>query len=142
MRRATRAVTQYYDAALKPAGFRATQYTILETLYRAGPSTQSRIARILAIDNTTLSRSLKLMADAHWISATAGKDRRQVVFRLTSKGKILLERAHPLWEQAQNELKSAFGASQWEHLFPLMDRMLATIEDERVPSARDSSSAP
>jgi DNA-binding MarR family transcriptional regulator len=130
MRRATRAVTQYYDAALKPAGFRATQYTILETIYRAGPSSQSRLARVLAIDNTTLSRSLKLMIESRWINASPGTDRRHVVFKLTNKGKSLLEKAHPYWERAQEALRKAVGSPDWEQLFPLMDRMLATVADK------------
>ena len=36
LRRAMRVVSQHYDQALKPAGLRATQYTVLSVLDQAG----------------------------------------------------------------------------------------------------------
>jgi hypothetical protein len=37
VRRASRALTLLYDRALRPLGLRATQFTILQVLSRAGP---------------------------------------------------------------------------------------------------------
>src|SRR5213080_2504071 len=60
MRRAARAVTQLYDAALRPSGLRITQFTLLRALARAGgPMTQDALGELLAVDSTTLSRTLR-----------------------------------------------------------------------------------
>ena len=42
LRKATRMVTQLYDEALKPAGIRATQLTVLAATRSAGPMPPSR----------------------------------------------------------------------------------------------------
>src|SRR5205823_2489322 len=58
LRRAARAVTQAYEAALKHSGLRATQFTLLQVLERTGTSPQAALGELLALDPTTLSRTL------------------------------------------------------------------------------------
>jgi len=68
MRRAARAVTQLYDAALRPSGLRITQFTLLQVLATAGaPVTQGALGDFLAVDSTTLSRTLRPLERAKWI---------------------------------------------------------------------------
>src|SRR5258708_14318118 len=65
MRRAARAVTNYYDDLLLEAcGLRMTQITPLVVLYLAGPQTIHEIAGKLGLDRTTLTRNLKLLEQA------------------------------------------------------------------------------
>src|SRR5260370_27122614 len=65
MRRAARAVTNYYDGLLLEAcGLRMTQITPLVVLYLAGPQTIHEIAGKLGLDRTTLTRNLKLLEQA------------------------------------------------------------------------------
>src|SRR5258707_3186221 len=65
MRRAARAVTNYYDDLLLEAcGLRMTQITPLVVLYLAGPQTIHEIAGKLRLDRTTLTRNLKLLEQA------------------------------------------------------------------------------
>ena len=54
----TRAVTQLYDDVLRPSGLRVTQFSILETLARLGGANLKQLEDRLAIDQTTLTRSL------------------------------------------------------------------------------------
>ncbi len=60
-RRASRALTQLYDEALRPVGLRATQFTILQALSLTGEVSQGELAQILAMDSTTLTRTLRIM---------------------------------------------------------------------------------
>src|SRR5438093_3833551 len=65
---AARAVTQLYDAALRPTGLRITQFTLLRALARAGgPMTQDALGELLAVDSTTLSRTLRQLEQSKWI---------------------------------------------------------------------------
>src|SRR5712691_12742993 len=61
-RRASRALTQLYDEALRPLGLRATQFTILQALSLAGEVSQGHLGEMLAMDSTTLTRTLEIMA--------------------------------------------------------------------------------
>jgi hypothetical protein len=54
LRQAARQVTQFYDRFLAPSGVRATQYSILAKLKRAGPMSINALAADMVMDRTTL----------------------------------------------------------------------------------------
>ena len=59
LRRAARAVTRGYEAALKGTGLTPTQHTLLQALDLLGLSPQGALGELLAIDSTTLTRTLR-----------------------------------------------------------------------------------
>ncbi|MEE8273100.1 MAG: MarR family transcriptional regulator, partial [Alphaproteobacteria bacterium] len=59
LRKAARAVTQLYDAALGPSGLRATQFSLIAALGVRGAPTISQLAKAMVMDRTTLTRNLK-----------------------------------------------------------------------------------
>src|SRR6266850_8044063 len=61
LRMVTRAVTQLYDDALRPSRLRVTQFSILATIARMGEANLRQLEHALAIDQTTLTRSLNLL---------------------------------------------------------------------------------
>src|ERR1700732_2694349 len=85
-RRASRALTQLYEEALRPVGLRATQFTVLQTLSLAGEVTQGELGQILAMDSTTLTRTLNIMSRHDWISKRRGVDRREWRMRMSKAG--------------------------------------------------------
>jgi DNA-binding MarR family transcriptional regulator len=113
LRRASRAVTQHYDAALRRHGLRATQFNILQVLARAGEISQGRLGGILSMDSTTLTRTLEIMARRGWIAQRAGADRRQRHLSLSAMGRRRMRRATPAWEKAQSQLRGAVGEKLW-----------------------------
>jgi len=113
LRRAARAVTRLYDAALRDSGLRATQFTLLQAVERSGPSPQARLGAFLALDPTTLTRTLRPLARAGWIRATPGRDQREVRWSLTPAGRKRLARAWPAWEQAQERLRARLRSEHW-----------------------------
>jgi len=116
LRRAARAVSRAYDDELRSAGVKGTQLTLLQVLNRAGTSTQAALGERLALDSTTLSRTLKPLARAGWIRAGGGEDRREVRWTLTPAGRRRLERALPAWERAQARLRKRVGEKYWKFL--------------------------
>src|SRR5215467_9693068 len=60
-RRTARAVTRLYDEALQPTGIRSTQFAILVGLKKAEPVPVGALGRMLGIDRTTMTRSLRLL---------------------------------------------------------------------------------
>src|SRR5215475_15991352 len=100
-RRTSRAVARLYDAALSPAGIRSTQFAILTAIAKLQPVSISRVAEILLIDATTMTRSLKLLEKDGLIEIAPRGERRQRLLTLTSKATKALAVAVPLWRQAQ-----------------------------------------
>jgi DNA-binding MarR family transcriptional regulator len=113
LRRAARAVTQLYDAALQGTGLRVTQFTLLQALAKMGPSPQAALGELLALDPTTLSRTLRPLERAGWIRHTPGRDRREVRWTLTRTGRRRLARATPAWERAQARLRARIRPEHW-----------------------------
>ena len=113
LRRASRALTQVYEHALRPLGLRATQFTVLQALSLAGEVPQGELGRILAMDSTTLTRTLEIMRRRSWIATRYGKDRRERWLRLAKAGEAELKRALPYWKKVQARLRRRFGNKCW-----------------------------
>jgi DNA-binding MarR family transcriptional regulator len=122
-RRSTRALTQLYEQTFRPLGLRASQFTILQVLSRAGEVSQGQLGDILAMDSTTLTRTLMIMRQQGWITERRGEDRRERRLRLARDGEALLERAAPEWKKVQARLRSELGERTWENLARLSDRV-------------------
>jgi DNA-binding MarR family transcriptional regulator len=114
LRRAARAVTRLYDAALRGTGLRVTQFTLLQALQRSRASSQARLGELLALDATTLTRTLRPLARAGWIRATPGRDRREVRWSLTPAGRARMARAWPAWERVQGRLRARLRPEHWK----------------------------
>jgi DNA-binding MarR family transcriptional regulator len=119
LRRTTRAVTHLYEEALRPLGLRATQFTILQALQRTGEITQGELGELLAIDSTTLTRTLHIMRRNGWVAERPGEDRRERWLQLAKAGRELLARTTPAWEKTQSRLTQKLGEGPWHTLFKL-----------------------
>jgi DNA-binding MarR family transcriptional regulator len=130
LRRAARAVTRVYDAALRPTGLRVTQFTLLQALSLAGnPLRQGILGEILALDITTLSRTLRPLEEAKWIRSFAGADGRERYIELTPLGRRTVERATPAWESAQLRLQDALGSRDWAALRRVTTSAVAAAQE-------------
>ena len=116
LRRAARATTQLYDREFRGTGVNEAQFGLLQALARVGPVTQGRLGRLLAIDSTTLSRTLRPLEVKRWIRSEPGKDRRERQIALTGAGRSQLGRATPAWERAQERLRERIGSERWAAL--------------------------
>jgi DNA-binding MarR family transcriptional regulator len=115
-RKAARALTLLYDEALRPAGIRSTQFSLLTAVGGLGPVNVNALADQVVVDRTTLTRNLALLVRARLVAVEAGKDRRTRLATLTVKGRAALERALPLWEEVQGRIEKSVGAPRLERL--------------------------
>ncbi len=113
LRMVTRAVTQLYDDVLRPSGVRVTQFSILATIGRMREANLKQLEDTLAIDQTTLTRSLNLLERDGLIERSPHPDGRVKAMRLASKGARVLEIARPLWAQAQDQVLRELGRKRW-----------------------------
>ncbi|MGH7800505.1 MAG: MarR family winged helix-turn-helix transcriptional regulator [Thermodesulfobacteriota bacterium] len=116
LRKAARAVTQLYEAILRPTGLRATQFSLLVATSLFGPITVTRLAEMGVIDRTTLTRNFKPLVKRGYIEVVLGKDRRTRVVSLTGRGREVLRKTLPLWKKAQARVVKEFGQERWNSL--------------------------
>jgi DNA-binding MarR family transcriptional regulator len=102
LRRAGRAMTRHYQACFAGQGMRATQFTVLAALDQTGPVTISRLAALLGLERTTLTRNLRPLESKGWVRTLAeAKDQRTREVELTPKGRAAAVSALPAWRRAQ-----------------------------------------
>ncbi len=116
LRRAARVVSQRYEQAMRPAGIKVTQFTLLQALTLAGNISQGKLGELLGLDSTTLTRTLLLLKKKGWIESKPGEDRREIRLGLTAAGKRKYAMALPYWESAQRQLRKALGEASWNQV--------------------------
>ena len=127
----SRAVTQLYDDILRPSGLRMTQFSILATIARSGEANLRQLEAALAIDQTTLTRSLGLLQRDRVIERVPHPDGRIKSVRLTQKGRRMLDEARPLWAQAQNKVLREIGTTAWHDAERRLARLLHVAVEKR-----------
>lgn len=80
------------------------------------------------MDRTTLTRNLKPLLAAGWITTQRGEDARQKWVRLSRSGRGLLVRARPHWHAAQVQLETLFGAAPTAQLHAMLERLDVVLE--------------
>jgi len=141
LRRAARAVTQAYDAELRTTGMNPTQFTLLHFLSRSGEVSQGELGELLAIDTTTLTRTLEPLRKSGWIRVRSGDDRRERRWSLTPAGERKRVEGAPHWEAAQARLRARIGAGRFQSLLSELAVVAEAVRDtetDKVPRARRS----
>ena len=136
IRRAARALTQHYDEALRPVGLTITQFTILQALSLAGEPTQGELGELLAMDSTTLTRTLAIMSRNGWIGKHYGTDRRERRLRPSRAGESEFNRALPNWQTAQESLRERLGKRRWDELTKLINDTIPIIAEQSNSDAK------
>jgi DNA-binding MarR family transcriptional regulator len=116
VRRIARKLSSLYDAVLSPEKLTITQYSLLANIGRAGQLSHSVLAEKVGMERTTLTRNLRPLTRAKWVSSATGEDRRQHLLELTAAGKRKLLRSLPLWEEAQRQFLSQIGSESLQDL--------------------------
>ena len=113
LRKASRRISQFYDAALAPIGIKSTQFSILAEVERGtarGPLSMCELATAMVMDRSTLGHNLKpLERDRLLALRLTRTDRRKRHVELTRKGSSTLQRARRLWRTAEGRFEKIFG---------------------------------
>jgi DNA-binding MarR family transcriptional regulator len=111
-RRTTRAITRVFDDVFAPLRLKATQFNMLAAIAARESGSATEIAQVLAMDRTTLSRNLKPLREAGWVTVSGGAGRRPATLTLTALGQALLNQGIERWQSAQSSLTARLGAGQ------------------------------
>lgn len=127
VRRASRAVTQFYDAILKPSGLTIAQVGLLRQIDLATELSITELAQLIRVDRTTLNRNLKPLQQAGLLTITAGKDSRVRLITLSESGRTALASGLALWDAAQQQLQDYLGEEDLGKFIQLMTRLEALV---------------
>lgn len=109
LRTAARKVTSMYDAALEPVGLNLAQYSLLRNIAAASPLSLTELGRRVELDRSTIGRNVRLLQRRDFVQATPGADQRETTLDLTDTGRQALQRARPLWDEAQGRIETSLG---------------------------------
>jgi DNA-binding MarR family transcriptional regulator len=125
VRKAARAVTKIYEEVLRPIGLRATQFSLLMATRVMGPVTVVKLAQVMVMDRTTLTRNLQILETRGLIMIKPGEDRREREVNLTAEGMEVLAKAVPLWEEAQERVREGLGEERLQNLLGDLSEMVS-----------------
>lgn len=134
-RRTARAVTRLFDAGMQKSGMRSTQFAILVGIAKKQPVAIGALGEILMVDQTTLTRSLRLLQKEGLISASERSTMRRRFLQVTPKGEQALARALPYWRKTQSDFQAAVGRNYWNELRAELERLAklaARMEEVRA----------
>jgi DNA-binding MarR family transcriptional regulator len=117
LRQAARSATAFYNSYLVESGLTAAQCPLLVNLILAGPQQIQVLATRMAVDRTTLSRNLRVLAAQDYVQIAPGQDQRTRVVEITANGRAVLLQAVPRWQAAQHAFLTAIGAETGAALF-------------------------
>jgi DNA-binding MarR family transcriptional regulator len=136
LRQLTRRVSQHYDREMAKVGLKTTQYSLLSQVLKRGPIRPSDLAQAMVLDASTLTRNLKPLMSAGWITVGSGADSRSHLVTITPAGREKRIEAERRWKAAQQSLNALLGVERVLALHELIDGSLerfAELEAEPVP---------
>ncbi|MBI4854944.1 MAG: winged helix-turn-helix transcriptional regulator [Acidobacteria bacterium] len=123
LRMLNRVITNIYDDALRSLDLKVSQLNILVAAAKMGTARPIDVCQHLHLDISTLSRNVERMKARGWLEVVPDKDGRSQPFCLTPQGRELLEKAIPVWNEAQQQVKKVLGDEFVEQLNQAMKRV-------------------
>ena len=127
LRQLVRRVGSHYDAQMAQCGLKTTQYSLLSHVLKLGPIRPGDLAEAMKMDASTLTRNLRPLIDAGWVTLEAGADARSRLVHITEAGRDKRAEAQRHWKAAQLALNDALGMERVAALHALVDDSLALL---------------
>jgi DNA-binding MarR family transcriptional regulator len=116
------------EAALKPHNLNVSRHRALSSIDRLAPCSMRELAEFVAVDRTTLTRTVDQLAEAGLVErATPREDRRQVVLTMTSAGRAACRRALQAIYRVNRELLQDMSEAEQRVLARGLDRLVGRL---------------
>jgi DNA-binding MarR family transcriptional regulator len=127
LRQLMRRVAQHYDAELAQAGLKTTQYSLLSFVVQLGPLRPGELARHMKMEPSTLTRNLRPLIDAGWVTLGPGADARSRLVAATPAGREKRREAQRRWRVAQEAINQLLGEQRVVALHATIDECMALL---------------
>ena len=135
LRQLMRRIANHYDAEMAKCGIKTTQYSLLSHVLKLGPIRPGDLATEMKMDASTLTRNLRPLVDAGWVTLQAGTDARSRLVHITDGGRDKRAEAQRHWKAAQLALNETLGVERVLALHALVDDSLDLLAALPAPEA-------
>ncbi len=101
-----------------------------------GPLRPVDLARAMNIEASTLTRNLKPMVAAGWLTQSEGPDARSRLISITDAGRAKRAEAQSHWREAQEGLNELLGMDRVLALHALLDESLEILQQAGLADDR------
>ncbi len=130
LRRATRVVTQFYDAEMRRLGIRPTQGTILASLMGKDSWSMADLSDWLGMDRTTLVRNLRPLQRDGFVNVSGGGRGNLVELSITARGRKQVEKLVPAWKSAQSTVVKTLGEKRWSAILSDLETAALALNEK------------
>lgn len=128
LRKLTRAVSRLYDQHLATVDLKSTQYVLLNFIVQEAMPV-AVLAERFGAERTTITRNLKPLIDAGWVTLEAGQDSRQRIVTISAAGRAKAKQAYGAWRAAQDAVEALLGEAGVAALHSQIDATYSRITD-------------
>jgi len=129
LRQLMRRLAQRYDAEVGQVGLKGTQYSLLSYAVKFGPIRPVDLAAGMNIDASTLSRNLRPLVAAGWLTLEPGMDARSRLVQATEAGRAKRVEAQRRWRVAQEGVNATLGPQRVIALHALIDEAMRALDE-------------
>jgi len=119
-RKANRVLFRHYQNALSPTGISIVQLSVLRALERHGPLMLSRLADELAMERTSLYRTIEPLVTLGAVQVKSAIKGKAKIAELTEEGYDTIKRVMPFWSEAQGCILEEVGGDALNDLVKLL----------------------
>jgi len=123
VRKANRVLFRRYQEALAPTGVSIVQLSLLRALERHGAMPLSRLAEHLAMERTSLYRTIDPLQKSENVTVKNADKGKVKIAELTEKGQETIEKVMPYWAKAQEKVLKEVDSDNWEALRDILGKM-------------------
>lgn len=111
-----RRLTREQDVALRPLGITGQQLALLARLSTIQQTTAKVVCDEFFVEKSTMSRNLKRLLKLELIVLAPPAGRHGRKLSITDKGKLVVEKAFPVWLACQQRIRASMGQSERDAL--------------------------
>jgi DNA-binding MarR family transcriptional regulator len=116
------------EAALKPLSLNVSRHRALSSIERLAPCTMRELAEFVAVDRTTLTRTVDQLTDAGLVERTTPReDRRQVVLTITGAGRATCRQALQAIYRVNRDLLDGMAEAEQRTLARGLDSLVGRL---------------
>jgi len=123
MMRSSHFIMKAYDNAYRPFGVKATQMPVLGIVAHMQPVTIKQVADEMESERSAISRKMQVMEKNGWVKEDPGTTGKEKSFKLTTKGRNLIEKIKPVRLSVQEKIFNVLSSAEQELLMSLCGKL-------------------
>ncbi len=128
-RKMSRVLSAIYASGMKESQLKTSQFSLLSVIRGYGKISIGQLSKVMLMDQTTVTRNIKVLQKSALVSIVAGNDRRVKEISLTKKGQEIHKQALPYWRTIQSKVWDKLGEEKVKQLFALIDEVIEISEE-------------